>query len=413
MVNSNPETVSTDFDTSDRLYFEPLDEEVGARHPRERSRRRPNGDTAAVDRAVRRPDGDQPRRAAAQRGARRSSAPASETIDLAEDRRRFEAFLERPRHPPAARRRASRSVEDALHVAERIGYPVLVRPTYVLGGRAMEIVQNADGARRATSRAAAEAAHGKPDPDRQVPRGQRGRGRRDLRRRGRAHPRHHGAHRARRRPLRRLDGRLPRRQPRPRTRSTRSSTTRRASAWRSTRAGLMNIQYVIMPRRRRRVRRLRARGQPARPAARCRSSRRSPACRWCSVAVERHARPDARASRATTAGLWPRQRPRRHQGAGLLDVEAHRRRHLPRAGDEVDRRGDGHRPQLPRGAGEGADRGDLRARRPAAACSCRSPTAQGRGAARSSVSCTSRLRLYATEGTAAHDRGARPARSSR
>lgn len=136
MINSNPETVSTDFDTSDRLYFEPLDEEA-VRDVLE------NEGTA-----------DEPIPAIVQFGGQtainlagplqRAHVPilgsGAEAIDLAEDRRRFEEFLSSlgiPQPPGAA----VRSVEQALDVAQRIGYPVLVRPSYVLGGRAMEIVQ--------------------------------------------------------------------------------------------------------------------------------------------------------------------------------------------------------------------------------------------------------------------------------
>ncbi|MFN8532353.1 MAG: carbamoyl-phosphate synthase large subunit [Dehalococcoidia bacterium] len=137
MINSNPETVSTDFDTSDRLYFEPLDEE-SVRDVLENE----GG-----------PDGPAP--AIAQFGGQtavnlagplhRAGIPilgsGAEAIDLAEDRRRFEEFLSGlgiPQPPGGA----VRSVEQAIAVAQTIGYPVLIRPSYVLGGRAMEIVQS-------------------------------------------------------------------------------------------------------------------------------------------------------------------------------------------------------------------------------------------------------------------------------
>ena len=142
MVNSNPETVSTDFDTSDRLYFEPLDEE-GLRDILENE----NGGEAN--------GGDFPE-VVVQFGGQtainlaeplhRAGASilgsSSDTIDTAEDRHRFEDFLNRlgiPQPPGAA----IASVEAGLSVAQSIGYPVLVRPSYVLGGRAMEIVHNA------------------------------------------------------------------------------------------------------------------------------------------------------------------------------------------------------------------------------------------------------------------------------
>ena len=136
IANCNPETVSTDFDTSDRLYFEPLDEE-GVRDILENEA----GDGA-------------PPASIVQFGGQtainlavpldRANLPilgsSAETIDIAEDRARFEALLEDlgiPRPPGAA----VESLEEALETAGRIGYPVLVRPSYVLGGRAMEIVQ--------------------------------------------------------------------------------------------------------------------------------------------------------------------------------------------------------------------------------------------------------------------------------
>ncbi len=161
MVNSNPETVSTDFDTSDRLYFEPLDEE-SIRDILENEA----GDTAE--------GGGETPPSIVQFGGQtainlagplhNAAAPiigsSSETIDLAEDRRRFEEFLNGigiPQPPGAAVLR----VEDAIHTAEVLGYPVLVRPSYVLGGRAMEIVQNPTELARFVQQAA-EVADGKP-----------------------------------------------------------------------------------------------------------------------------------------------------------------------------------------------------------------------------------------------------------
>jgi carbamoyl-phosphate synthase large subunit len=138
MVNSNPETVSTDFDTSDRLYFEALDEEaVRDIIENEAGEGEPPpsivqfGGQTAINLAGPLTQADLP-----------IIGSSAEAIDLAEDRRRFEDFLSRlgiPQPPGAA----VTTVEDALKTAQLIGYPVLVRPSYVLGGRAMEIVQNA------------------------------------------------------------------------------------------------------------------------------------------------------------------------------------------------------------------------------------------------------------------------------
>ena len=138
MINSNPETVSTDFDASDRLYFEPLDEESV----------RDIIDNETVDDAA--PPsvvqfGGQTAIDLSQKLAMAGLpilGSSAEAIDAASDRRKFEEFMSRlgiPQPPGAA----VSSVSEALQVAQNIGYPAIVRPSYVLGGRAMEIVQNA------------------------------------------------------------------------------------------------------------------------------------------------------------------------------------------------------------------------------------------------------------------------------
>ena len=158
IVNSNPETVSTDFDTSDRLYFEPLDEEsirdILDNETADANDSAPStivqfGGQTAINLA---------------RPLHLAGTPilgsSAEAIDVAEDRSRFEEFLSKlgiPQPPGAA----VTSVEDALKTAAVIDYPVLVRPSYVLGGRAMEIVQNADELTHYAA-AAAEAGPGRP-----------------------------------------------------------------------------------------------------------------------------------------------------------------------------------------------------------------------------------------------------------
>jgi carbamoyl-phosphate synthase large subunit len=138
MVNSNPETVSTDFDTSDRLYFEALDEE-SLRDILENE-----GENGAVPASIVQFGGQTAVNLADPLS--RSGMPiigsSAEAIDLAEDRRRFESLLEGLSipQPPGA---SVTSLDGALNVAKIIDYPVLVRPSYVLGGRAMEIVHNA------------------------------------------------------------------------------------------------------------------------------------------------------------------------------------------------------------------------------------------------------------------------------
>ncbi|OAI00429.1 carbamoyl phosphate synthase large subunit [Methylomonas methanica] len=139
MVNCNPETVSTDFDTSDRLYFEPLTlEDVLEIIELEK----PKGVIVQYG-------GQTPLKLA--RALEAAGAPiigtSPDSIDLAEDRERFQKLLERLNllQPPNA---TARSVEQAVNSARELGYPLVVRPSYVLGGRAMEIVFNEEGLRR-------------------------------------------------------------------------------------------------------------------------------------------------------------------------------------------------------------------------------------------------------------------------
>ncbi|MCW2971541.1 MAG: carbamoyl-phosphate synthase, large subunit [Solirubrobacterales bacterium] len=136
MINCNPETVSTDYDISDRLYFEPLTlQDVLAVVRLER----PKGVIVQFG-------GQTPLKLAA--GLVDAGVPllgtSVEAIDLAEDRGRFGALLQRLGYkaPPYA---TASSVAEALDCAERVGFPLLVRPSYVLGGRAMEIVYSRDG----------------------------------------------------------------------------------------------------------------------------------------------------------------------------------------------------------------------------------------------------------------------------
>jgi carbamoyl-phosphate synthase large subunit len=139
LVNSNPETVSTDFDTSDRLYFDPLDLD-GALNV---------ANVEQVDGALVQFGGQTAINLAEPLNQRGVAIMGSsvEAIDLAEDRRAFAKALDAIGIPQPVGGTTT-TVEEAVAIAERAGYPVLVRPSYVLGGRAMEIVRNREELRR-------------------------------------------------------------------------------------------------------------------------------------------------------------------------------------------------------------------------------------------------------------------------
>src|SRR5271167_563426 len=134
MINCNPETVSTDYDTSDRLYFEPLTfEDVYAIYQHETSKGAPVGVIVQFG-------GQTPLNLALPLKAAGVNiiGTSPESIDLAEDRKHFNKLLEELQIPQAPGVMAT-SIDEAIAGAGRIGYPVLVRPSYVLGGRAMVI----------------------------------------------------------------------------------------------------------------------------------------------------------------------------------------------------------------------------------------------------------------------------------
>jgi carbamoyl-phosphate synthase large subunit len=135
MVNCNPETVSTDYDTSDRLYFEPLTFEDVMNIV----------DLEKPDGVIVQFGGQTPLNLAMrlQEAGVKVIGTSPDSIDLAEDRKRFGSLL-RDLGIPQPENGMAASVEEAREVAERIGYPVLVRPSYVLGGRAMAIVYDAE-----------------------------------------------------------------------------------------------------------------------------------------------------------------------------------------------------------------------------------------------------------------------------
>jgi carbamoyl-phosphate synthase large subunit len=143
MINCNPETVSTDYDTSDRLYFEPLTAEDVIEIVRVEQRR---GELLGV---IVQFGGQTPLNLA--KALEAAEIPilgtSPDAIDLAEDRRRFQQLLQtlglrQPDNDTAY------SAEEAEAIAQRIGYPVVIRPSYVLGGRAMEIVHDTTGLQR-------------------------------------------------------------------------------------------------------------------------------------------------------------------------------------------------------------------------------------------------------------------------
>ena len=344
MVNCNPETVSTDYDISDRLYFEPLTFEDVANIC---ANEQPKGVIVQFG-------GQTPLRIAHElevAGIAILGTP-QDAIDLAEDRGRFGKLLDElgincPTYGVA------RARDEALEIGDRIGYPCLVRPSYVLGGRAMEIVYSSAelGALRRHGR---EREPRSPDPHRQVPGGRdRGRRRRPVGRRRGLHRRHHAARRRGRRALRRLVVRpaldLARRgharagpppDPGPRPGARREGPDERA---------------VRLPE----LRALRARGQSpglAHGAVREQGDRRA-----AGQAGDAH-RPGRDAGRARAAASSRAASREREEGGHALQPLPGRR--LPAgAQDEGHRRGHGRRRHLPASLRQGPGRG-----RRAAAC---------------------------------------------
>ena len=153
MVNCNPETVSTDYDTSDRLYFEPLTAEDVA-NVIEAETRASGGRLAGVIVSL---GGQTPLKLAHRIPPELVLGTSPASIDLAEDRERWSGLCSKlgiPQPPGGT----ALAAEEAVAVAERVGYPVLIRPSYVLGGRAMEIVYDEADLRRAFAELASTAA---------------------------------------------------------------------------------------------------------------------------------------------------------------------------------------------------------------------------------------------------------------
>ena len=241
MVNCNPETVSTDYDTSDRLYFEPLtlEDVLEIVHAEQQA-----GPIAGVICQL----GGQTPLGLAQ-GLADAGVPivgtSPEAIHLAEERGAFgrvlaEAGLPAPKHGMAS------SFAEAQAIAAEIGYPVLVRPSYVLGGRGMEIVYDDDALRGLHRARATEISPEHPGAGRPVHRRRgRDRRRRAVRRRRALPRRRDGAHRGGRHPLRRLLVRAAADHARREPRSTGSARPPRRSPAGVGVRGLINIQFAL------------------------------------------------------------------------------------------------------------------------------------------------------------------------
>ena len=144
MINCNPETVSTDYDTSDRLYFEPLTLE-DVNNVIEAEQAASGGRVAGIVVSL---GGQTPLKLAGDLPAELIVGTPPDSIDLAEDRDRWNALCAQLEIPQPAGGTAT-TIERALEIVSRIGFPALVRPSYVLGGRAMVIVHDEDGLREA------------------------------------------------------------------------------------------------------------------------------------------------------------------------------------------------------------------------------------------------------------------------
>ncbi len=352
MINCNPETVSTDYDTSDRLYFEPLTLE----------------DVLGVV-AIEQPEGvvvqfggQTPLKLAAGLAAAgvRLLGTSVEAIDLAEDRGRFGALLTRLGYRAPAFATAG-SVAEALDRGQEVGYPLLVRPSYVLGGRAMEIVYSrealADYLERETP----------PEPDlgislpatlpaqfpaifldRFLENATEVERRCDLRRKRRMDWRDHAARRGGGSALRRQRVRAA--APLARGGDAQPDPRRHARDRARARSGGAAQRAVRGPRRRA----VRDRGEPARlthGAVRLQGGGRAAGQARLSDRVGREAHRAEPAGGARGSRL---RRPRLGQGGGAAVRSLRGRRCGARAGDAFDRRGDGDRARLPDRVREGA-----------------------------------------------------------
>ena len=356
MVNCNPETVSTDYDTSDRLYFEPLtlEDVLGVVEIEQ-----PEGVIVQFG-------GQTPLKLAA--GLQDAGVPilgtSVDAIDLAEDRGRFGALLARLGYeaPPYA---TAHGVDEALAASETVGFPLLVRPSYVLGGRAMEIVYSAEDLADYLRRTG----NGSPATQREI----------FLDRflenaievdvdalcdgAERLDRRDHAARRGGRDPLRRQ--RLRAAAALARARDARRDPRAHARHRARPEHGRPHQHPVRGHARRAPVRH---RGQPARVAdraVRLQGDRRAAG----EDGLPAHARRAHRRPRAAVGG--DADRPRLRQGGGAAVRPLHGLRRAAEPGDALDRRGDGRRARLPDGVREGAGGGRRDPARRRARCSSR------------------------------------------
>ena len=392
MINCNPETVSTDYDTSDRLYFEPLtlEDVLGVVEIEQ-----PEGVIVQFG-------GQTPLKLAA--GLQERGVPilgtSVDAIDLAEDRGRFGDLLDRLGYqaPPYA---TAHGVEEALAASARVGFPLLVRPSYVLGGRAMEIVYDEAGLadyleRTAPPRRRRAAARDLPRP---LP-GERDRARRRRAVRRRTdvwiggimqHVEEAGIHSGDSACV------LPPHSLGPEMLEEIRATTRGIALALGT-LGLINIQYAVYS-----GEPVHHRGQPARVAdgaVRVQGDRRPAG----EDGLPDHARRAPRGPRPAVRGDADRPRLRQGGGAAVRPLRRLGRAAGPR--DALDGRGHGHRPRLPDGVRQGAGRGRRDPARRRARSSSPSPTAT-RPAASGIAALLGDLgfRVVATAGTAHAIRG--------
>ena len=368
-------------------------------------------------------------RSGSRRASRRPACRSSARAPTRSTSPRSAACSRASSTPPgllAPRNGTAIDVAGAVHVAEGIGYPVLVRPSYVLGGRGMEIVYDTPVARRLLRRASrARPSSGPSQPllvDRFLDDAHRDRRRRALRRHRTVRRRRHGAHRGGRHPLRRLELHAAARDARPR----RGRPGARGDPRRSPRASACAACSTCSSRSGRACstcsRRTRGRAAPCRSCRR-RSASRSPrpprrimVGATIAELIERgHAAGVRRLARAA------RRAGRGEGGGAAVQAVPHPRGHHRRLGarprDALDRRGHGHRPRLPAGVREEPGRRVRRACRRPAPSSCRSPTATSARsccrccACRSSASTSSRPRARPRCSRATASRRARCASS--